>query len=230
MHDIRALEQLLGRKLDLRQYGAYRDPKDLPPEVVEEIRRVPELHDAIQLVRFFTGLSLSESMMLAQRLKDGLPPAVGPGAIYVDVNLKDHLRLSFAGLLSKLQCTAEELQRYPISIGGYPAVPQPAPKERYRRGALYHEGAQLEPIGDPLIGFRRWIAWRVAKCVLARGKRMEELNSVEEVATVLEERMQEWSKDAHIAVQGLLQECRDPHEERPWGYRAEDGAYGKGVA
>jgi hypothetical protein len=136
----------------------------------------------------------------------------------------DALVAPLGGTFSHRLIPSRVLWEAGVSWVGAPSVPKPDADYLYpipEHAAGLGSEAQSEPVADPGIALRRWIAARIASVV--RSRVGADFSQAEEVASSFVP-IGDWTPDARFALQGLLRESRDMPSDlpMPFGFRGPD--------
>jgi hypothetical protein len=214
------LERRIGRSLSPADQASIGNLNEMPEALVAEARKLGRPSAAYDLLAYYTTFDCHD--YLRGFVKDVVFGADCPkrwrrgGVLVPDPSLQDQLCLSRSALLAPIGGHADvrivpHLPAWEAGVSCVGAPAHPWPEADYRStsppGASNHGDPDLEPMPNPAVGIRRWIAGRLARCLKGGApKSIEELFAISPCKLPP---MDQWSQDAGIAVAVLLREFRD---------------------
>jgi hypothetical protein len=232
--EIRTLEERLGRPLDRSREGSVANLTELPADLVADARALGDRGLGRELLRFY--VAPRERAFLELFLQDVvfggaeasqwqrgrvLVPDVGLEALLT--KRPEDLLQAIGGVAAVRIAPNEKDWESGAPWLGAPARPEPQADHRtpIPRGVVGLVHPATDPILDPDIALRRWIAARIAMYLRAK----EALPPAGVHRADLPWRWR-WSRNARVAERALMREVRELGPAGIPGFRGPDEWYG----
>lgn len=221
MSHIELIERKLGRKLDSKLRGSLANLNEIPDSWLKDAAALKNPLLVEELLRYLTRSECHPFLQsfIQDVVFGGVPAQIWRrGRVLVpSLSLADQLTRDRSSLLKPIGGEfhvriVPDLQDWQAGVAwvGAPAKSEPAADYRSpeAEGAASLAAAHTEPVADPAVALRRWIAARLANTLRASG-RLDAVRDLPELTVGLPP-MDRWSDDARIAARALLSELREP--------------------
>ena len=238
MNTLELIERKLGRRLAAADRGRISNLNEVPAAIVEQARALGSSLLAETLLAYFTRRECHP--FLKRYLQevifgDASPRTWRRGRILVpSLSLEEQLCRETDEILAPIGKEFRvriipRLEAWQAGVSWVGAPAKPEPNADYRStvpdGAASLGTAGTEPVAEPYVALRRWIAGRLASELHASGE-SRIVTDFSELSVGLPA-PDRWSKDALIAAHALLREFRElvPSEGEIPGFRGPDTWY-----
>jgi hypothetical protein len=235
MNTLELIERKLGRRLLPADRGRISNLNEVPAVMVEQARALGSVLLAESLLAYITSTECHP--FLKRYVQDVIFGKASPqtwrrGRILVpSLSLEEQLCRETTEILAPIGREFRvriipRLEAWQAGVSWVGAPAKPDPNADYRSpvpdGAASLGTAGTEPVAEPYVALRRWIAGRLASELHASG-RIGSVTDISELAAGLPP-PDRWSRDALIAARALLREFRElvPSEAEIPGFRGPD--------